>query len=101
MAGACRVCVLWSALYGSQIRTTPDRALTSPMRLAAGPAIRSPGRAGAAFTGLGARSIVVCATVGFAPKGTLNRHQRAVDGRGLPRVRSVVSTLWQPGPHDL
>jgi len=43
MAGDSRVCVLWSALYGSQIRMTLDRALTSPMRLAVGPAIRSPG----------------------------------------------------------
>jgi len=48
MAAASRVQPLWSPLYPGQVRKTSIRALVSPMRLAVGAAIRSPGRLAAA-----------------------------------------------------
>jgi len=48
MAAASRTQHPWSPLYASQNRMTSTRAPTSPMRLAVGAAIRSPGRLAAA-----------------------------------------------------
>jgi hypothetical protein len=48
MAAASRILRQWSPLYASQIRTTSIRVLASPLRLAVGAAIRSPGRLAAA-----------------------------------------------------
>jgi hypothetical protein len=53
MAAASRVLPPWSPLYASQIRTTSIRVLVSPLRLAVGAAIRSPGRLAAAVNRAG------------------------------------------------
>jgi len=55
MVGACRKPRVRSALYGCHVRTTFERTLAVTMRLAAGPANRSPGAFQALLTGLGVR----------------------------------------------
>jgi hypothetical protein len=58
MAAASRKQHPWSPLYAGHIRKTSIDAPVSPMRLAVGAAIRSPGRLAAAVNRAGARSIV-------------------------------------------